>query len=120
MGRPSAEGSHMSEIWEGNKSRQAFPRKCGEAASNPWPSDSVKQLSPLHQACPSWHGKNRSEFSYGKKGHAKTRTNLFIDCISNTKCAHKSWRSMVNSCATPNRLQDTQYTFFVQGWHKIS
>jgi hypothetical protein len=36
------------------KPRQASPRKiCGEASSNPWPGDSVRQLSPLYQACPS-------------------------------------------------------------------
>jgi len=53
-GRPSAGGSHMSGVWERKKPRQAFPRTiCGEAASNPRPGDSVRQLSPLHQACPS-------------------------------------------------------------------
>lgn len=28
-------------------------RKCGKAASNLQPGDLVRQLSPLHQACPS-------------------------------------------------------------------
>jgi len=53
-GRPSAGGSHMSGVWGREKPRQAFPLQiCGEAASNPRPGDSVRQLSPLHQACPS-------------------------------------------------------------------
>ena len=52
--RPSAGGSHMSGVQGREKPRQAFPLKiCGEAASNPRPGDSVRQLSPLHQACPS-------------------------------------------------------------------
>jgi len=50
-GRPSARGSHMSGVWGREKPRQAFPPQiCGEAASNPRPGDSVRQLSPLHQA----------------------------------------------------------------------
>ena len=40
---------HMSGVCGRDKPRQVFSRKCGEAASNPWPSDSVRQLSPLHQ-----------------------------------------------------------------------
>ena len=53
-GRPSAGGSHMSGVWGREKPRQAFPRKIyRDAASNPRPGDSVRQLSPLHQACPS-------------------------------------------------------------------
>jgi len=44
----------MSEVRGREKLRQAFPRKiCGEAVSNPRPGDSVRQLSPIHQACPS-------------------------------------------------------------------
>jgi len=44
----------MSGVWGREKPRQAFSRKiCEETDSNPRPSDSVKQLSPLHQACPS-------------------------------------------------------------------
>ena len=39
---------------EGKNRGKPSPRKiCGEAASNPRPGDSVRQLSPLHQACPS-------------------------------------------------------------------
>jgi len=38
---------------EGINEDKPFPRKiCGAAASNPRPGDS-RQLSPLHQACPS-------------------------------------------------------------------
>ena len=44
----------MSGVWGREKLRQAFPPQiCREAASNPRPGDSVRQLSPLHQACPS-------------------------------------------------------------------
>jgi len=47
----------MSGVWgtgEGKNRGKPSPRKiCGEAASNPRPGDSVRQLSPLHQACPS-------------------------------------------------------------------
>jgi len=56
-GRPSARGSHMSGVWGREKPRQAFPPQiCREAASNPRPGDSVRQLSPLHQVCPSSDG----------------------------------------------------------------
>jgi hypothetical protein len=38
--------------WEGINRGKPSARKGGEAAYNPWPGDSVRQLSSLHQACP--------------------------------------------------------------------
>jgi len=39
---------------EGKNRGKPSPRKIyGEAVLNPRPGDSVRQLSPLHQACPS-------------------------------------------------------------------
>jgi len=65
-GRPSAGGSHMSGVWGREKPRQAFPPQiCGEAASNPRPGDSVRQLSPLHQACPSLQIMDLRKYSHG-------------------------------------------------------
>jgi hypothetical protein len=40
----------MSGVCGRDKPRQAFLRKCGEAASDPWHGDSLRQLSPLHLA----------------------------------------------------------------------
>ena len=41
----------MSAVWGRENRGKPSPRKiCG--ASNPQPGDSVRQLSPLHQACP--------------------------------------------------------------------
>ena len=37
-----------------NQGKHFFRKICGEAASNSWPSNLVRQLSPLHQACPSY------------------------------------------------------------------
>jgi len=43
----------MSAVWGREKPKQAFPPQiCREAALNPRPGDSVRQLSPLHQAYP--------------------------------------------------------------------
>ena len=45
---------HEWGLGKGKTEASLPPRKiCGEAASNPRPGDSVRQLSPLHQACPS-------------------------------------------------------------------
>jgi hypothetical protein len=38
---------------ERTSQRKSSSSKCGEAASNSQPGDSVKQLSPQHRACPS-------------------------------------------------------------------
>lgn len=35
----------MSGVWGRDKPRQAFPCKCGEAASNPQPGNSVRALT---------------------------------------------------------------------------
>ena len=44
----------MSRNWEKGKTKASLlPQICGEAISNPRPGDSLRQLSPLHQACPS-------------------------------------------------------------------
>ena len=58
-GRPSAGAPTWVGSGEGKNWGKPSTRKiCGEAASNPWPSDSVRRLSPLHQACPSHPGKS--------------------------------------------------------------
>ena len=51
---PAPEAPTWVGSGEGINRDKPFPRKiCGETASNPRPGDSVRQLSPLHQACPS-------------------------------------------------------------------
>jgi hypothetical protein len=44
----SPEAPTWVKVWGRYKQRQAFLRKCGEAASKPRPSDLVRHLSSLH------------------------------------------------------------------------
>jgi hypothetical protein len=53
----------MSWIWRKDKPRQAFTQKYKETASNLGPSDSMRQLSPIHQACPSVFKSNGGQIS---------------------------------------------------------
>jgi len=53
---------HEWGLRKGKTEASLPPRKiCGEVASNPRPGDSVRQLSPLLQACPSLHVQINSE-----------------------------------------------------------
>ena len=77
----------MSGVWGREKPRQASPKIYEEAASNPRPGDSVRQLSPLHQACPSNRQNNRlKEMAYHDNRVAfKRYVNRLNDCLDEQK-----------------------------------
>lgn len=52
-GRFSAGGFHISGPGKGINQGKSSSRKCGEAVLSLRPGDSVRQLVPLHQSCPS-------------------------------------------------------------------
>jgi hypothetical protein len=52
-GQAHARGCHMSGVWGRDKPGQVFPVNAERLLRICWPDDSVRQLPPLNQACPS-------------------------------------------------------------------